>query len=216
VKKLFDYILKFGCLFTLSVFLILRVGPYLIYKKSEEKSKIEEYKGIEELKLTLINPIDVNYIKLNVLLSNNNTYSKIFRIKAKEHIGLFQFLEKQNIQTSNLKINKFPIIVPKEKLSEINKVQMDANGSDVINKLVLNDYYLVGKEDSMVKNVLLIILGVFFMLLGLLLFLSSLNLLITNIKIYKKTGEFPKLWNTVDSKIEAWKHIFGYSNNKNK
>jgi len=212
--KLIDYILKFGCLFALSTFLVLRVGPHFIYKQSEEKSKILEYDGIKELKLTLINPIDVNYIKLNVQLSNNNTYSKIYRIKANEHKVLFKFLEEQNILTSNLTVNKFPIELPKKKLNQINSVQMDANGSNVINKLVLNDYYLVGKEDSIIKNVLFIILGIFFILLGLLLFLSSINLLVANIKIYNKTGELPKLWNTIDSKIEAWKYILGGSKNK--
>ncbi|WP_378181392.1 hypothetical protein [Aquimarina sp. SS2-1] len=214
MKNLLDYILKFGCLFTLSIFLALKVGPYFICLKSIEKSKIKEYEGVEELRLTLINPIDVNYIKLNVLLSDNNTYTKIYRLKDNKHKELFEFLEEQNISISNLTIDTFPIEVPKKKLNQIDKVQMHADGSNVINKLILNNYYLVGQKGSIFKNVSFIILGVFFILLGLLLFFSSINLLVTNIKIYRRTGEIPKLWNTIDSKIEAWKYILGKNKTK--
>lgn len=194
--------------------MMLMAGPNFFTHYKELESKIVSYNGVEEISLELINPFDINYVRLNVTLSNKRTYSKIFRIKEREHLGLYGFLENYNVNTTNLKLTSFPITINDNRLKNIKDIRMSANGSKVIKTMIIDDNYIVGKKISILNKITFYVIGAVMILFGALLFLSGTNLLIRNMIIFSKTGNTPKLWNSVDNKIEGWKYILGLSNKK--
>ena len=212
--RFLEYILKFGCLYALSLFMMLMAGPNFFTHHKELESKILSYNGVEEISLELINPFDTNYVKLNVTLSNKNTYSKIFRIKEREHLRLYDFLENYNVNTNNLKLTSFPITINDNRLKNIKDIRMSANGSKVIKTMIIDGNYILGKKISTLSKITFYVIGAVMILFGALIFLSGTNLLIRNMIIFSKTGDTPKLWNSVDNKIEGWKYILGLSNKK--
>ena len=129
--RLIEYIIKFGCLYALSLFMMLMAGPNFFTHHKEQESKIVSYNGMDQISLELINPFDINYVKLNVTLSNNNTYSKIFRIKEREHLGLYDFLENYNVNTNNLKLTSFPITINDNRLKNIKDIRMSPASASV-------------------------------------------------------------------------------------
>ena len=194
--------------------MMLMAGPNFFTHYKELESKIVSYNGVEEISLELINPFDINYVKLNVTLSNKNTYSKIFRIKEKEHLGLYNFLENYNVNTTNLKLTSFPFTINDNRLKNIKDIRMSANGSKVIKTMIIDDNYIVGKKIGILSKITFYVIGAIIILFGALIFLSGTNLLIRNMIIFSKTGDTPKLWNSVDNKIKGWKYVLGLSNKK--
>ena len=120
--------------------MMLMAGPNFFTHYKELESKIVSYNGVEEISLELINPFDINYVKLNVTLSNKNTYSKIFRIKEKEHLGLYNFLENYNVNTTNLKLTSFPFTINDNRLKKSLKY-LDADGLKPNSKNIYSDHF---------------------------------------------------------------------------
>ncbi|EZH71330.1 hypothetical protein ATO12_10790 [Aquimarina atlantica] len=209
--KEIEYIIKFGLLFLVPLLLIFQVGPHFINIQAEEETRLVEYENIEEIAINTLIPIEYkNYddIKINLHLSNNKKTYWIFTIIDKEHLKLINFLRHEKLITEQPIIKQIPLCIPAEKLSHI-KVRMGKS------KLILNDQYVIGKPISIFLIILSVLFGIATILSGGLIFLSGIKLLVTNIKIYKNTGEAPALWNRFDNSYEAWKYILGGFKTKN-
>ncbi|WP_438711680.1 hypothetical protein ACSTS3_03635 [Aquimarina muelleri] len=205
-----EYIIKFGLLFLVPLLLIFQVGPHFITIQAEEEARLVEYESIEEIAINTLIPIEYkNYddIKINLHLSNNKKTYWIFRIVEEEHLKLINFLRHEKLITEQPIIKQIPLCIPAEKLSHI-KVRMGKS------KLILNDQYVIGKPISIFWIILSVLFGIATILLGGLIFLSGIKLLLTNIKIYRNTGEAPVLWNRFDNSYEGWKYILGGSKKK--
>ncbi|EZH71329.1 hypothetical protein ATO12_10785 [Aquimarina atlantica] len=213
--KEIEYIIKFGLLFLVPLLLVFQVGPHFINIQAEEETRLVEYENIEEIKVDSTIPKEyrnydyIDYIEVNVLFENDKTKRWIFRIVDKEHLKFVDFLRHEKLITEQPIIKQIPLCIPAEKLSHI-KVRMGKS------KLILNDQYVIGKPISIFLIILSVLFGIATILSGGLIFLSGIKLLVTNIKIYKNTGEAPALWNRFDNSYEAWKYILGGFKTKKK
>jgi len=174
--------------------LIFSISPLLFKEAKNTGKKLETIKKVDSIKINYTNNRE-KYLQL-VLTTPAKNYIKHYFIPDNEHQNLINFLVDRKIVQNNFN-NSLPIKLGKQQLSKFN-IQLK-NKNSRIEKLIINEIYLVGKSNSKIKKYLLFLFGILSFFLGIL--VLSLILLVTI--FYFKTGELPDIPN----KVEGIKHL---------
>ena len=103
---------------------------------------------------------------------------------------------------------KLPFTLTKKQLNNLGEVRVKVNiNSQKIEKLTINNQYIIGEEPSIIRIGFIYFLAVLTFMLGLASLLITIFMFINSYGIYSKTGSLPKLPNTVESKIKGLKFI---------
>jgi len=207
--KLFDYILKFSFFIVLSLVAVFIAGP-LIYKTAiKSKNEVLEIRTIEGLKIDFLNENTTRYIKLEGSFSKNIRFRKIFNIKEKNHLELFNFLQDKKLIADASPETSLPIIISDKKIIELGEVKTKFNDERLLEKLIIDNSYIIGAPESNIRIIFLVILSIIIILLGVSSFVVGSIMFYKNYMIYKKTGKLPELPNTADNKIKGIKFLLG-------
>lgn len=201
-----EYILKFGFMFGLSIALVFAVGPAFYKKAKSDKTNFSNTTRVKYFSLDYAFDSE-KYMQLKLIINKGDTLSKNYFIPEKGHKDVISFLVKEKFITSNNIREILPLKLTSQQLQSLGNITFKLNG-DHIEVLAINNYYLVGNNPTIVGKVIYYGLGIIFIAMGLLAFFLSSLVFVDTIKIYQKTGEFPNLPNSINSKLEGLKYIF--------
>jgi len=190
VSFLFGVLLSYALIFNLSPSL------FRMAKKSDEK--IKTVKEIDSILIDYYNDDTKSHLWL-FLKTPKKKFKAIYYTPNHEEEQLVAFLKKKQFIGNKPIENSVPIILSKKDISAFSKIQLESKGN-TIKKLVIDNYYVVGKPNSFLKKHLLYLFSAITLIMGVLLFILMFLVLIT----YIKTGELPKETN----KLEGIKKFF--------
>lgn len=207
--KFIDYILKFGFGIALGLVIILKISPLLFNKAVELKKEVLQEDKLLYLSLECFIPNDYEDIKLSGELSNAKSFINVYEVTNNvSYSELVELLFRNKIIDKKKLKGKLPLSLTVKQLNDLGKVKVKVNKENQrIEKLTINDKYIIGKEPSIVRIGFIYFLAVLTFMLGLASLLITIIMFINIYGIYKKTGSFPKLPNTVESKIKGLKFI---------
>ncbi|MDO6601330.1 hypothetical protein Q4538_01270 [Arenibacter palladensis] len=201
-----EYILKFGFMFGLSIALVFAVGPAFFKKAKLDKTNLSNTARVRYFSLDYAFDSE-KYIQLKLIMNKSDTVSKIYFIPEKQHKDVLSFLVKEKFISNNNIREILPLKLTSQQLQSLDNIIFKLNGNH-IEVLAIDNYYLVGKNPSIVEKIIYYGLGIIFISMGLLAFFLSSLVFIDTIKIYRKTGKVPNLPNSINSKLEGLKYIF--------
>ncbi|MBU2950786.1 hypothetical protein KO493_08760 [Tamlana agarivorans] len=201
--KLIDYILKFSFAFCLGLFIIFKGSPLIFNKAKELKQENLTEIKLEFLSVKYITPNDKSYIKIEGLLSNNKAFKRIYQTSERKHINLLNILT-GNINSSKINMDQIlPLELTQEHLLKLSDVRVNFNKSGNLDKLVINQQYIIGEKASYLRVIFVYFLGALTFTLGVLSLTVALIMAFRNLNIYRNTGKLPEIQNTFDSKIKG-------------
>jgi len=202
--KILEHLLKNSYAFLLAFCLIFLVGPKFINISREKKEITQQDNQISKLSLDYLNPNTTNYLTFETELN-----SKIFKISFKkgdnQYFKLIDFFQK----FSNKDNLDLPITISDSVRKSINTSHIEIGKNDELTFLKLNNHILIGKERTSFGKVVLFILGIVFIIVGIVLATLTILAINNSIKVYKETGKLPTLVNSIDEMITGWKIILG-------
>lgn len=208
--RLFEYLLKFGFMYAVSLGLLLGLGPWLWHMASDSSQVPVSFEEITGFELFTPNPQAYgaeNYLGFRLTTTKNEDYQRIFYVPDGEHLELIETL--YNLQLLNETIalsEQLPVSWtiannPKFLHSLAYKLEEGA-----INQLWINDEIVVGQRSS-IKIFLQYTVAALFVLVGFVGFIVITMELVRQLKIFNRTGELPELPNSVDAKWEGLKFL---------
>lgn len=203
--KMLEYILKFGFMFGLSIALVFVVGPAFYKKGKSDKTNFSNTARVRYFSLDYAFDSE-KYIQLKLIINKGDTVSKNYFIPEKEHKDVISFLVKEKFVTTNNIREILPMKLTPQQLQSLGNIIFKLNGKQ-IEVLAIDDYYLVGNNPTIIGKVIYYGLGIIFIAIGLFAFFLSSLVFVETIKTYQKTGEFPNLPNSINSKLEGLKYI---------
>lgn len=211
--KLFEYILKFGFMFGLSIVLMLYGGPAFFKKVQNDETNVKSSDGLLELKLhNVFNSND--YTQFLIITQSNDSLIKNYYVPEKEYRSIEDFLIKNQLIQGEELLKSLPIVLKKNDLLDYEDIKYRLNKNN-IEFLSINNQLLIGNKITKLGKAIYYILGGLISVVGFLGFLLSSMTLIDCIKTYQQTGAFPSLPNSINSKIEGLQYIFrGFKSKK--
>ncbi|MDE3740309.1 hypothetical protein [Maribacter polysaccharolyticus] len=201
-------------MFGLSIALVFAVGPTFYKKAKSDKTNFSNTSRVRYFSLDYAFDSE-KYMQLKLIINKGDTVNKNYFIPEKEHKEVISFLVKEKFVTTNNIREILPFKLTSKQLQSLRNIIFKLNGKH-IEVLAIDDYYLVGNKPTIVGKVIYYGLGIIFIAIGLLAFFLSSLVFIDIFKIYQKTGEFPNLPNSINSKLEGLKYIFRGFKLKNK
>jgi len=204
--KLIEYFLKFGFMFFLSLVMMVYGGPSFFKKIASDQTNFRKLDNITELKINYIYNSE-NYIQFSLITNSNDTLIKNFFVPEKEYIGIEVFLFKNQFIQSKELLEFLPFDLKTNELKKFKQIKYQLINNN-IESLSIKDQYLIGKKTTNFKIAIYYLCGSLVSFAGLLGFLLSFTTFIHCIKTYQKTGVFPSLPNSINSKLDGLKYIF--------
>lgn len=207
--KLIDYILKFGFGIALGLVIIFKISPLLFNTAEELKNEVLQEDRLLFLSLECFVPNDYDDIKLTGELSNAKSFKNIYEVTNNaSYDRLVKLLFRHNIIDKKELKGKLPFSLTRQQLYDLGRVKVKVNkDNQKIEKLTINDEYIIGSEPSIIRICLIYFLGGVIFILGLSSLIVTLIMLFKNLNIYNKTDKLPELPNTVESKIKGLKFL---------
>ena len=186
-------------------------GPQLVSMAFEDTNEGLEQGELQGLSVSFLDEHTTTYIKFIVKVSDFQDKQVYYTGKG-EHLKLVEFLSVNGlIEKVDNRINlqdNLPIEVLHEECQELGQVfyLYDKSG---FSKLKIGEAFIIGSSSGLIKRVLAFVFGIIVLLLGVCSALLAVYSLFLNFRELVKTGHLPDLPNSVDSKIEGLKFIFG-------
>ncbi|GAA4279013.1 hypothetical protein [Aquimarina mytili] len=207
--KLLDYTLKFSFFLAVSLSATFIAGP-LIYKTAmESKNETLETRELGSLEADFLNENTTKYIKLEGNFFNGERFQRVFNTTEKTHLGLFKFFKDKKLITDTSPEDFLPIVISNEKLVELGQVQAKFDNKRLLEKLIIDNTYIIGAPESSIRIVVLVILSIIIILLGVASFVVGSIMFYKNYNTFKKTGKLPEMPNTAENKIKGIKFLLG-------
>ncbi|MGP1992018.1 hypothetical protein D9V96_009040 [Zobellia laminariae] len=193
-------------MFGLSTVLMLYGGPAFFKKIESDQTNIITVNELLELKLNhVFNGED--YMQFSIIIKSNDTLIKNYYLPEKKYIAIEDFLTKNQHIKNKALLKYLPIVINKTELEDYQDIKYRLKKNS-IEFLSINNQDIIGKKITNLKKTIYYLLGSIFSLTGLFGFLLSSMVFFDCIKIYRKTGVFPNLPNSIDSKVEGLKYTF--------
>lgn len=211
--KLIDYFINITFLVSISLFASILAGPRLINMGVNGTENDIDSVLVNGLTLDYLNGNVAEYLQLKVFL-NNKSYGYIYRVEENKHKDLEMFLRTnnflkgRNIENCKIGSDDLPISLNKVELPKNLYAKVKFNNKSIITYLALGDYVVIGRKDSLLKRMLMIIMGVVLVLMGCILFIIGGFAIHNNYRIYKSTGIIPPLPNRIDDMKEGLMFLF--------
>lgn len=207
--KFIDYILKFSFGITLGVVIIFKVSPLLFNTAEELKNEELLEDKLLFLSLECFVPNDYNDIRLTGELSSAKRFTNIYEVTNNASYNqLVELLFRSKIIDKKELKGKLPFSLTGQQLNDLGRVKVKVNKDNQnIEKLTINDEYIIGSKPSIIRICLIYFLGGVIFILGLSSLIVTLIMLFKNLNIYNKTDKLPELPNTVESKIKGLKFL---------
>ncbi|MDO6676431.1 hypothetical protein Q4517_12840 [Tenacibaculum sp. 1_MG-2023] len=205
--KFIDYILKFSFGITLGVVLVFKGSPKLFKQAKELKNETLKEEKLEFFALECLTPNDYSYLRLRIVFSSGMDIKQIYDVsESTSYHNLINLLETKNIVNSRDLERELPIDLTVSDLKGLGKVEAKFNKkNNDIEKLVINNIYIIGSKPSIIRICLIYFLGGVIFILGFSSLIVTLIMLFKNLNIYNKTDKLPELPNTIESKIKGLK-----------
>ena len=129
------------------------------------------------------------YMQLKLIINKGDTVSKNYFIPEKGHKDVISFLVKEKFVTSNNIRELLPLKLTSQQLQSLDNIIFKLNGNH-IEVLAIDNYYLVGKNPSIVEKIIYYGLGIIFISMGLLAFFLSSLVFIDIFKIYQNAQDY--------------------------
>ena len=201
--KLLEYILKFGFMIGLSLALIFAVSP-AFYNKATNDSV--EGNAIDLSRLSLHFDSDSEkYLRIIINTKQGVEYRKGIYVPEGGYDKLISFLHGLELLDKKKWTGQLPISIEAQKLGQV--FTLETNKAGAIDSLTTDGQYIIGGS-SIFQIGLLYLLSIVFGLLGILAFGLTFMAFRQTYVEYQKTGSFPDLPNSIDSKVEGVKFVF--------
>ncbi len=203
--KFIDYILKFSFGIALGLVIIFKISPLLFNKAEELKNEVLEEDKLLFLSLECFIPNDYDDIRLTGELSNAKSFTNVYEVTNNASYNqLVELLFRSKIIDKKELKGKLPFSLTGQQLNGLGRVKVKVNKDNQnIEKLTINDEYIIGSKPSIIRICLIYFLGGVIFILGLSSLIVTLIMLFKNLNIYNKTDKLPELPNTVESKIDT-------------
>lgn len=204
--KILDYILKFGFMYMISICMLTVMGPWLIETGNTSIISKDRFENVVEL--TLDNAFDSDkYLKVSTVSEKNNKYEVNFYMPEGGHKKVLAILiEKKMIKEPDSLV--LPVSIGSKDLKQFVDSKVYGESGQLI-ALKVDNQYLIGKNPSIIKRLIFYFFGGVTMIVGFLSLIFTSVVMVDNIKIYKEKGSFPDLPNSVESKLNGIKYLFG-------
>lgn len=204
--RIVELIIKMAFFLGVTLVPIFILGPMLI-----QKAFVNEDEGLQsisraDMTINYLQPGNKNYITLEVQIQGG-VYKHIYRLSDNKHEELVDFLSQNNF-ISNPRLDNLPIKVSGDKLTT-HAVQIRPGANNNIEKLVIDEYEVVGQSTSGARRTMLAIVGVLIILFCLVLFVIGCLFYYNYFREFKATGHLPKLPNTIDDMKRGLKFWIG-------
>lgn len=209
--RLFEYLLKFGFMYGVSIGLIFVLAPLMWENAQEAEPSHTPNTQLQQLKLFVQNPQsygEERYLDMQLTDASGQQYRTTFFLPDRDHRELIEVLHKHNIIGSpqNL-LAELPVIVKYENHKELlSEVYLEIKGNQ-IHQFRLGGEMVIGNA-GYVRQVFLYLLTVVFGVGGILALTLTTYAFIGNMRQYNQTGKLPELPNSVHSKWEGLKFLF--------
>ena len=206
----FEYLLKFGFMYAVSLGLLLGLAPWLWKNASDSSTIPQQTEPITQFELFTPSPQSFgaeNYLGLQLTAASGQTFRKVFYVPDREHIAMLNKLYSLQLLNRSIALHEqLPLrwtLQSNPALLNSIAYRRDEGGND---QVAIGNEFVVGQRNSIGTFFQYVVAGIF-ALAGLgLLPLVTLELG-RQLKIFNQTGHLPELPNSVDSKWEGLKFL---------
>lgn len=208
--RVFEYLLKFGFMYGVSLGLLLVLAPLMWKNAGETGSNHVPNTRLQELKLFIDVPEAIGaerYLNLQLTDNNGQQYKTFFFVPDGEHRPLAQVLEKYQFISSVENITaELPIVLSHQDQPELlSAVYLEIKNNRIYH-FQLGGAVVIG-DAGIGRQVFLYLLSIVFGLAGVLSLALTTLALIGNLREYSRIGQLPDLPNSLQSKWKGLKYL---------